>query len=79
MSKFYRTVIEIEVLSHDPLPDDLSLTDLAWEIGDGEYSATMDTISADAIDGPTMAAALQGQGSDPAFLGLTEDGQEVEE
>lgn len=74
----YRTVIQIEVLSMEPIPDNLSLTDLAWEITDGDYSGKVETISADAVDGPTMAGLLVAQGSDPAFLGLTRAGREVD-
>ena len=76
---FYRTVIQVEVLSQEPLPGLIDLAGIAAEIVDGECSGSVQTISEEAVDGPTMARLLRAQGSDPEFLGLTEDGREIEE
>jgi hypothetical protein len=76
---FYRTVFRIEVLSEGPLPEDISLEDVAYEIMDGDYSGNIKRVSEDEVDGPTMARLLREQGSDPEFFRLTDDGQEVED
>ena len=75
---FYRTVIQVEVLSHDPLPE-CGLEHIAYLIDEGDCSGTVQTISEEEVDGPTMVRLLQEQGSEPMFLGLTEDGCETEE
>ena len=75
---FYRTVIQVEVLSHDPLPE-CGLAHIAYLIDEGDCSGRVQTISEDKVDGLTMARLLHAQGSDPMFLGLTADGQEAEE
>ena len=72
---FYRTVIQVEVLSRDPLPR-CGLEHIAYLIDEGDCSGTVQTISEDEVDGLTMARLLHEQGSDPEFLGLTEDGRE---
>lgn len=42
--KFYRTVLEVEVLSEDPLPAELHLTGVAYEIAEGGYSGWVHTV-----------------------------------
>lgn len=75
---FYRTVYQVEVLSRGPMPDGISLEHIAYAITDGDCSGNVQTTS-EQVDGPTMARLLQEQGSEPMFLGLTEDGQEGED
>lgn len=76
-AKFTRTTFTVTVLSQGPLPIDISLTGVAYEIGAGDCSGTTERTE-ETLTGPQMAAALVGQGSDPEFLGLTADGEEAQ-
>ena len=77
--KFYRQTFSIEVLSEDsPLPEDISLEGLAYEITEGDRSGSVKMSAEDEVDGPTMARLLMKQGSDPGFFGLTETGEDEE-
>lgn len=77
--KLFHTIIEVEVLSHGPVPDPISLITVADEIINGEWSGVARQVRAREVDGPEMARLLQAQGSDPAFMGLNDDGSEFEE
>ena len=76
-AQFTRTTFTVTVLSQGPLPADINLADVAYEIGAGDCSGQTDRID-ETLTGPQMAAALVGQGSDPEFLGLTADGEEAQ-
>jgi len=77
--KLYHTVIQVEVLSQGPVPDPISLKDVAYEIDEGEWSGSVRQVRYREVDGPEMAGLLKAQGSDPEFLGLTDDGSEADE
>ncbi len=74
---YHRTVIQVEVLSQEPLGD-MALATIAEEITTGDFSGRVSTVSAVEVNGPAMANLLIGQGSDPEFFGLDQHGQEVE-
>jgi hypothetical protein len=77
--KFYRTVIQVEVLSEEPVDFD-SLHGLGDAITTGDCSGQLTAlVQNEEVDGPTMACLLQAQGSDPAFFMLTEDGSDLED
>ena len=78
--KFYKTRIITEVLSEDePLDSNLDLEGVHDMITDGPCSGQV-TWEAPVLLTPQEAAkALQDQGSDPSFFGLTPDGKEVDE
>jgi hypothetical protein len=73
--KFYRTVIEVEVLSEEPY-DPQTLGGIAHDIMNGDCSGQWEVKENMEVDGPTMAKMLQEQGSDPEFFQLTEDGED---
>lgn len=74
MRKFYRTLIQVEVLTEDPYsPEDLS--NVAEDITTGDASGTFRITKSEEVDGPTMAKLLIAQGSDPGFFSLTDDGE----
>jgi hypothetical protein len=75
--KFYRSVVTVEILSETPIPNDISLDDIYYEITEGDWSGVCDleTLNEE-IDGPTMAKLLLAQGSDPGFFQLTAEGEE---
>jgi len=76
---FYRTVIQVEVLSEEPFSFD-NLNSIHEAITDGDCSGLVTTvIDNENVDGPKMAKLLEEQGSDPSFFQLTNDGQDMEE
>lgn len=74
--KFYRRVIQIEVLAEacEDIPNELA--DVAEFITTGDGSGWVETVSDEEIDAPTAARLLIAQGSDPSFFRLTQDGED---
>jgi len=78
--KFYKTIIQVEVLSEDnPIGDYVDLADLAYEITDGECSGNVEVKEKIELTGKQAADALENQGSDPSFFRLDDDGNDVED
>lgn len=76
---FYKTIITIEVLSEDPIPDGMSVENIAKEAMEGSYSMqTLGEPIETVLNGKEAADALLEQGSDSSFFQLTEDGNDVE-
>lgn len=77
--KFYRTVIEVEVLSEEPFMFD-TLEQVHYSITEGHCSGTVTPrITNEEIDGPAMARLLLAQRSDPEFFDLTDEGEDVDD
>ena len=76
---FYKTVIQVEVLSEDPGVENLELEEVAHQIVHGDCSGSIKVVSSDEIDGAAAAKALSAQGSDPEFFSLDEDGHDSHE
>jgi len=75
--KYFRTVIEVEVLSEAPIGD-MSIGDIIHEIDHGDFSGKFDTkIQDEELTGKAMADALRDQGSDPEFFQLDDEGEEI--
>lgn len=70
---FYRTVVEIEVLSEEET-DFQSLADIDYAITDGHCSGRWNVTSQLEVAPAQMAELLKRQGSDPSFLGLDDEG-----
>jgi hypothetical protein len=69
--KFYKTVIKIEILSQDfPILEDLSLSDIQYDIEKGTYSGKTSTESVRELTKQQMKQQLEYQGSDPSFFGI---------
>lgn len=78
--KFYRCVIQFEILSEEPFDDSISLETIAEEVDTGSWSGMfLDDIANEEVDGATMAKLLTAQGSDPGFFQLDEDGNSTDE
>lgn len=75
--KFYKTTYKVVLLSEDPMPDNLSLSDVEYAMTEGHCSGEFDLDSEEPLDGLAMAKALIAQRSDPEFLGLTKDGEDL--
>jgi hypothetical protein len=77
--EFFRTVIEIEILSDRPLEDGMSLENIHAAITEGGCSGSIKTIvDNEQVGGLAMAKLLQAQEGDPAFFSLTDDGEDVD-
>ena len=79
-AKIYKSVLRVEILSEEPLPDSISLRTIDYEITNGEWSGAMDWESHNAeLHGVEGVKALMDQGSDPEFFQMDEDGNKLEE
>jgi len=76
--KFYKTTIKAEVLSEEPIPDTMSLEDIARESIEGDYSFIYDRKKEQLLNGNEVAKALRKQSSDPGFFRLDDDGNDSE-
>ena len=79
--KFYRSVVQVEVLSEEPLKECLltDLDDLNYLTSEGDCSGDIKiTVHNEEVNGPRMALLLQEQRSDPSFFGLTDDGNDID-
>ncbi len=78
MTTFYRKVIEIELLTDEPLPDEMELGQIGYEMTEGHTSGALRVTVDEKVTGQEMAKLLIAQHSDPEFLGLDADGREVD-
>lgn len=77
--KFYRTVIQIEVLSEQPYSS-TDLEKINYDITEGHHSGEITIVTdSDEMDGKTCAEKLQAQGSDPDFFCLDVHGHDTED
>jgi hypothetical protein len=75
---FYKTVIQFEVLSEEPLGT-VDLETIDYETTVGCWSGRFLDNAEKKLNGKQMAKALKVQGSDPEFFRLSEDGEDLEE
>ena len=77
--KFYRTVIQVEILSEEPYHlGSKDLDDIRFDIIEGDCSgAITDIVINEQLDGKQVALALQNQGSDPEFFQIDEEGNDI--
>ena len=73
--KFYRTVVQAEVLSESPIGE-VELDTLHYMITEGDCSGHVKTLLQEELDGKQAAEALLNQASDPSFFSLTENGDD---
>lgn len=64
---YYRTVVQIEILSKDPY-EYTNLRNLEYDVTQGDCSGVTKVISSEEVDRESMANLLLSQGSDPSFL-----------
>lgn len=75
--KYYRTVIQVEILSNDPY-EFISLEDTACDIMNGDCSGRVNVVSVEEVNSKVMSQLLISHGSDPAFLLSDEDLEEYD-
>jgi len=77
--KFYRTVIQIEVISEEPYSS-TDLEKINYDITDGHNSGEVTLVTdSEELDAKTCAEKLKAQGSDPDFFCLTIHGHDTED
>ncbi len=79
MKKFYRTVVQVEILSESPY-ESSDLEQITADTDKGACSGMVtDVVRNEEVDGKKMAELLRAQGSDPGFFQLTDDGGSTED
>ena len=73
----HRTLVQIEILSDEPVAADTDLAAIDYQITDGGWSGAVTQVSSTEVNRATMAILLTSQGSDPAFL-LGDDDEDDE-
>lgn len=79
--KFYRTIIQFEILSEDPIPPKMQINSIYDEaVGEGgSYVMGDESRYESQMDGCLAASRLARFGSDSGFFMLTEEGEDDEE
>ena len=77
--KFYKKTMAFEVLSEEPIPDDMSIESICEEATTGGYSMKLLPSTDTVLNGKEAADALLDQASDPGFFQLTADGNDLDE
>lgn len=77
--KFFKQIIQIEVLSEDVPLKWGNLQDIQYAISQGDCSGVVNEISTKELNSKQTAKELIKQGSEPAFFQLTETGKNEED
>jgi hypothetical protein len=75
--KFYKTVLQVEVLSEGPYQPE-SLEQVHHDITEGDCSGEWKIVRSKELNGRQAARALLKQASDPGFFSLTKAGEDAE-
>ena len=78
--KFYKTELKVIIVSEDPVPEDMSLSEIGHEGERGDYVVNSNRIASgnEQIDAKQAARVLLDTGSEPEFFNLTEDGEDLD-
>ncbi len=71
-TRYSRQIFQVEVLGNEPLPGDITLAELHYQITEGHYSGQVKLVKTELVNGKAISKLLLDQGSDPQFL-LEED------
>lgn len=78
MNKYYKTIVTVEVLSEEPIPNWTDLENLNYQITYGDWSGEVNIGTSEEVDAKTIAKLLINQGSDPGFFNLDQEGNPSE-
>lgn len=74
----YKSIIQIEVLSEEPIPQGMDIEEIMCECTDGEYSGkTTVIIENKPVVGKRAVNMVVNQGSDPEFFQMDSRGYEL--
>jgi hypothetical protein len=79
--KIYKKTIKVEILSDYPFDEnfeEMSLSDIDYEITEGMWSGQIEEIDTTELEGHEAVNAIQNQGSSPDFFGMDEEGNELD-
>jgi len=77
--KLYRNVIQIEVLSEEPIPEGFNVPEILQECVDGDYSGRITHKYTDQeVTGRKAAKMVMAHGTDPTFFMMNEFGNEID-
>lgn len=76
----YKTVIQIELLSEEPIDSSSDMSALIYEAEEGELSMrTIDKVDNKPLKGKSAVKALKEHGTDLEFFKMDENGNELED
>jgi hypothetical protein len=76
----YRSVITLEVISEEPIPENMTLGDIHEECDNGSYSGITDYLFKNKpIKGMRAVALVEQQGSAPEFFQMDSKGNDISE
>lgn len=78
MKTIYKTILTIEILS-ESLFNGESLTDIVYEITDGDWSGNVKILSQnEALTGNEAVTAIVSHGMDAEFFSMDDNGNEID-
>lgn len=78
--KLYRTVIQVEVLSEEPIPEDMTLDQIEEECNTGSYSGVHEKLVVNkVVKGIKAADLVRKQGTSVDFFQMDEEGNDLSE
>lgn len=76
--KIYKTIVQVEILSEEPIDSQLSLSQIAEEGDTGSFSIMIKDVRVNQeIKGIRAAREMRKQGSDPEFFDMDEKGNDI--
>jgi len=75
--KLYHKRIVVDVLSDEPIPENMSLSVLDMEMTQGDYVGSIETKKNEVVTGRKAAKMVIAAGSDPMFFQMNDFGNEV--
>ena len=76
--KLYHKRIVVDVLSEEPIPDNMTLADLEHEYSCGQYVGCKEIKKDEIVTGRKAAKMVMAMGSDPTFFMMNEFGNEID-
>jgi len=76
--KLYKQRFEVEILTRTPKDYD-DLASMAYDMTDGDVSGFWRELEQQELTGEAAVKAVYAQGSDPAFFGMDDEGNESED
>jgi len=76
--KFYKTVIQVEILSEEPYSSPTTLDQIHYDITFGDCSGYLSLLTSQELSRKDFIEEVFKQGSDPGFFNLQEDGTDLE-
>ena len=77
----YKTIVQIEILSEEPFDEtEESIASIAHKIDEGDWSGVYNQIGESIpLTGKEAVDEITGQGSEPGFFQMDDEGNELEE